>query len=57
MKLHTYKYKKLINGARPYKTFRFKCWLWGFGFAYESKTRLMGFAVNSRDIRDIKKKS
>ena len=56
MTLHSYNYKKLINGTRPYKNIRLKFWLWGFGFTYESKTRLMGFALNSRDIRDIKKK-
>jgi hypothetical protein len=54
--VHTYNYKKLINGTRPYKNIRLKFWLWGFGFTYESKTKLMGFALNSRDIRDIKKK-
>ena len=56
MKLHTYKYKKLTNGTRPYKNVSFKFWLWGFGISYETKKSLGGFAVNSRDLRDIKKK-
>lgn len=59
--IHTYHYKKLINGTRPYKNIRFRFWLWGFGVAFESKTVLKGFAINSRayetkaDIKPRKK--
>ena len=47
-RLHTYKYKKLVNGTLPYKNIRMKFWLWGFGMTIETKKRLCGFALNSR---------
>lgn len=55
-KLHTWKYKKLTNGTRPYKRIRIKFWLWGFGFAYETKKSLGGFALNSRYFKEPEKK-
>jgi hypothetical protein len=56
MSLHSYRYKKLINGTRKHKLITIRFWLWGFGVSYETKKSLGGFAVNSKDIRDIEKK-
>ena len=56
MRIHSFNYNKVINGTRPYKRIRLRFWLWGFGFTYESKTRLMGFAINSRVYPHIDKK-
>jgi hypothetical protein len=53
MKLHSWKYKKLINGTRKHKLITVKAWLWGFGMSYETKKSLGGFTVNGRDLRDI----
>lgn len=55
MKLHSWKYKKLINGTRRHKFINVRVWRWGFGFSYETKKTLGGFTVNGRDMRDINK--
>jgi hypothetical protein len=55
--IYTYHYKKLTERQRAYKPVRIKFWLWGFGVAFESKTTLKGFAINTRAYetkRDIK---
>lgn len=49
--IHTYKYRKLSNGLKPYKPIRMKFWLWGFGLAYETKKYLGGFAINSKKFK------
>ena len=55
MKIHSWRYLKLINGTRKHKLLTVKAWRWGFGMSYETKRSLGGFTVNGRDIRDIKK--
>ena len=55
MKLHSWKYKKLINGTRKHKLITVKAWLWGFGMSYETKKTLGGFAIaDKRNVPDVK---
>ena len=53
--VHTFKYNKLTKGTRKYSPVRVKFWLWGFGFTYETKKSLGGFAItDTKAVPDVK---
>jgi hypothetical protein len=49
--IHTFSYRKIINGFKPYKPIRMKFWLWGFGVSLETKKYIGGFAINSKKFK------